>query len=159
MNFAYLKSLASKFGFKDKICLKSVSSQKQKRWTAPLNSAYSNSSWYQISVSTNNFDFFDQICQTKYFQSKTEKVNITNEFCISELVLVPNFSLNWQFGLSGPNLPKKSVSSLNQKKWTQPLNSAHSNSLHTKFQFKLTIFFFFWAYLSNKVFPVENWKC
>ena len=51
-----------------------------------------------------------------YFQSKTEKVNSTTKFCIFKLVLVPNFSLNWQFWFSGPNLPKKGISSLNQKK-------------------------------------------
>ena len=45
--------------------------------------------------------FFDQICPTKYLQSKTEKVTITNKFCIYELVLIPNFSLNWQFWFYG----------------------------------------------------------
>ena len=62
-----------------------------------------------------------------YFQSKTEKMNSATELCIFKLVLVPNFSLNWQFWLSGPNLPKKSISSLNQKKWTPPLNFAYSS--------------------------------
>ena len=38
------------------------------------------------------FNFFDQICPTKYFQSKTEKVDISNEFCIFKSVLVTNFS-------------------------------------------------------------------
>ena len=33
-----------------------------------------------------NFDFLDQICPKRYFQSKTEKVNITMKFCIFELV-------------------------------------------------------------------------
>ena len=37
---------------------KDFSSLKQKKWTAPLNSAYSNYSWYQISAETNKFDFF-----------------------------------------------------------------------------------------------------
>ena len=50
-----------------------------------------------------------------YFQSKTEKVNSTTKFCIFKLVLLPNFSLNWQFWFSGPNLPKKGISSLHQK--------------------------------------------
>ena len=62
-----------------------------------------------------------------YFQSKTEKVNSTTKFCIFKLVLLPNFSLNWQFWFSGPNLPKKGISSLHQKKWTPPINSAYSN--------------------------------
>ena len=96
--------------------------------------------------------FFDQICPENYFQPKTEKVNITIEFCIFELVKVPYFSLNWQFWCFGPTLPKKSIcsgqywkkvnnlwilyiwnlpqkgiSSQKQKKWTSPLNSAYSN--------------------------------
>ena len=35
-----------------------------------------------------------------------EKMNITIEFCIFELVLVPNLSLDCQFSFFGPNLPK-----------------------------------------------------
>ena len=76
---------------------------------------------YQTSASTIKF------AQKGYFQSKTEKVNSTTKFCIFKLVLVPNFSLNWQFWLSGLNLPKKGISSLNQKKWTPALNSEYSN--------------------------------
>ena len=57
----------------------------------------------------------DQICQKGYFESKIDKMNITIEFCIFELVLVPNFSWNWQFWFLGPNLPKKGISSLKQK--------------------------------------------
>ena len=45
--------------------------------------------------------------QKRCFQSKTEKMNRTIEFSIFELVLVPNFSLNWQCWFFGPNLPKK----------------------------------------------------
>ena len=71
--------------------------------------------------------FFEQICLTRYFPLKAEKVNITDDFSIFELVLLTNFSLNWQYWLFEPNLPKKDVSSLNQKKWTPPLNSAYSN--------------------------------
>ena len=51
-----------------------------------------------------------------YFQSKTEKVKSTTKFCIFKLLLEPNFSLIWQFWFSRPNLPKKSISSLNQNK-------------------------------------------
>ena len=54
-------------------------------------------------------------------------MNTTTEFCIFKLVKIPNFSLNWQVWLFGPNLPKKGVSRLKQKKWTVPLNSAYSN--------------------------------
>ena len=33
----------------------------------------------------------------KFVQSKTEKLNITIEFCIFKMFWVPNFSLHWQF--------------------------------------------------------------
>ena len=40
---------------------------------------------------------------------KTEKVNTTIEFYIFELVYVPNLTLNKQFWILGPNLPKKGI--------------------------------------------------
>ena len=49
----------------------------------------------------------EQISKKRYFRSKTEKVNITIEFFKFELVLVPVFSVNWQFWFFEPNLPKK----------------------------------------------------
>ena len=55
------------------------------------------------------------LLQKGYFRSKTEKVNITIEFCIFELAHVLNFSLNWQVWILRPNLPKKGISSLKQK--------------------------------------------
>ena len=51
------------------------------------------------------------------FWSQTEKVNITIEFCVFELVYVPNFSSNWQICFFGPNLPKKGISGQKRKKW------------------------------------------
>ena len=44
-----------------------------------------------------------------YFRSKIEKVNITIEFYKLELVWVPNFTLDKQFWILGPNLPKKGI--------------------------------------------------
>ena len=41
--------------------------------------------------------FWTKFTQKEYFQSNTEKVNITIELWIFELVEVPYFSLNWQF--------------------------------------------------------------
>ena len=71
--------------------------------------------------------FWTKFVQKRYFQSTTNKRNTTIEFCIFELVQIPNFSLNKQCWFSGPNLPKKIVSGLKQKKWRLPLNSAYSN--------------------------------
>ena len=53
------------------------------------------------------------------FQKKDtsgQKLNSTIEFFILELVLVPIFSLNWQFFFFGPSLSKKGISSQKQKK-------------------------------------------
>ena len=60
---------------------KSIFGRKRKKWTSPLNSTYSN---FTIS-------------SKRIFQVENRKVNIIIEFCIFELVLVSNSSLNWQF--------------------------------------------------------------
>ena len=56
-----------------------------------------------------------------YFQSKTDKIDTTIEFCIFELVFVSNLTLNKQFWIFGPNLPKKDIYE-KQKNWTLSLN-------------------------------------
>ena len=61
--------------------------------------------------------FWTRFAQERYLWSKTEKLNIIIEFCLFKLVLVPNFSLNWQFWFFWPDLPKKSFSGLKLKKW------------------------------------------
>ena len=52
-----------------------------------------------MSASTSNFDFLKQFFQTKIidynFQMKIEKMNITTEFLILEIVLVSNFTFNF----------------------------------------------------------------
>ena len=103
--------------------------------------------------------FWTKLAQKVYFRFKTEKVNTTFEFWIFELVLVPNFSLNWQIWFFGLNLPKKGVSGLKQKNRTASLNSAYSNSLGPKFQLKLTILIF-WTKFEQKghfQFKTKKW--
>ena len=73
------------------------------------------------------FTFWTKFAQKGYFQSKTEKLNITIEFCMFELVYVPNVSLNWTFWFFGPNCPKQSISGRKLKKWTSILNSPYLN--------------------------------
>ena len=63
-------------------------------------------------------NFWTKFAQKRYLLSKAEKVNAIIEFWLFTLVLVPNFSLNWQFWFFWPDLPKKSFSGLQQKKWT-----------------------------------------
>ena len=55
---------------------------------------------------------------------------------------VPNFTLNKQFGVLGPNLPQKGILERKQKKSTSPLKLHIQVNVITKFQFKLTISIF-----------------
>ena len=50
-----------------------------------------------------------------YFQSKTDKIDTTIEFCIFELVFVSDVILNKQFWIFAPNLPKKDIMVKNRK--------------------------------------------
>ena len=59
--------------------------------------------------------FWTKFAQKEYFHSKIKKNNSIIEFCIFELVSVPNFSIKWQFLFLGPNLTKKGISTQNQK--------------------------------------------
>ena len=95
--------------------------------------------------------FWIKFATKRYFRSQAEKVNITIEFCIFELVYVPNFSLNWQFWVFVPNLPKEGVSSRKRKKLP-------SFRLFAKFQLKLTIWIFLDQICPKRAFPLWNRK-
>ena len=83
------------------------------KWTPPLDSAYSNQSLNHSLWTI--FNFWTKFAQEGYLRSKTERDNIIIEFCIFELVLVPNFNFDWQFWFFEPNLPKNGFSGLKQK--------------------------------------------
>ena len=105
-------------------------------------------------------NFWTKFAQERYLWSKTEKVNIIIEFRIFKLVLVPNFSLNWQFWFFWPDLSKKGFSGLKQKKWTPHIFYIILHipiSLVRNFGSDLQ-FWFFGPNLPKKVFPVKNWK-
>ena len=51
----------------------------------------------KLQLKLANFIFWTKFSQNQYFRSKTEKVDITIEFCIFEVVLELNFRLNGQF--------------------------------------------------------------
>ena len=82
----------------------------------------------------------------------------TSDFCIFELVLVPNFSLNWQFWFFGPNFPKKGVSRLTQKSEHHDWILHTRISLSTKFQFTLTVLIFFTKFAQNRHFRSKTEK-
>ena len=92
------------------------------------------------------------VYQKGFFGYKTEKMNTTIEFCISELIYVLNFSLNWQVWFFGPYLPKKSVSGLKQNKWNHHWILHFQISLATKFQLKLTSLIFWTKFAQNGCF-------
>ena len=64
----------------------------------------------------------------KSMLTRKEKVNITVEVSILELVQILNFSLNWSSTtFLNQNWSKKSISGRKQRKWTSPLNFTHSD--------------------------------
>ena len=101
-------SLNWKFYFFEQICptryfpLKTEKSEHhwwlQHIWISPGNR-------FQLKLAV--LTFWTKFTQKGCFQSKSEKMNTTIELCIFKSVCIPNFSLNWQFWFSGPNLPKK----------------------------------------------------
>ena len=100
------------------------------------------------------------VYQKGCFQYKIEEVNTTIEFCMFELVLVPNFSLNWKFWIFRPNMPKKGVSGLEQKKIEQRHWILHIRIVMIP-NFNLNsqlCFVFFDQICPKREFSVENGK-
>ena len=87
-------------------------------------------------------------------------MSIIIEFRIFKLVLVPNFSVNWQFWFFWPDLPKKGFSGLTQKMWTLHILYIilHSQSSLVRNFCSNWQFCFFGPNLPKKVFPVEKRK-
>ena len=71
--------------------------------------------------------FWIKFAQIGDLRMKTEKVNITIEFCILELVYVPNFTLNKVLNFEAKASQKGYFPSRKWKKWTSSFNSAYSN--------------------------------
>ena len=105
--------------------------------------------------------FWTKFYQKGYLLSKTEEVNTTIELCIIKIVKVLTISLNWQFWFLGPNLSKKGISSLKQKKehhyWILQIRI----TLDAKFKLKLTILILWTKFTPKKVFSEivkSSWK-
>ena len=71
-------------------------------------------SYRTLPVAASDFDTL-QLVVSPHTETVIKKVNITIEFCIFELVLIPNFSLNWKFWFVEPNLPQKDIYGQKQK--------------------------------------------
>ena len=138
--------------------LDQIFSLKQVKHTQPWNFTYSNYSFYQISLEQTILNFWTKFAQERYGQK--QKLILIIEFLLFKLVLVRNFSLNWQFRFFWPDLPKKHFSGLKQKKWTPHIffiilhiQISQVQSFSSNWQF-----WFFGPNLPKKVFPVKNWK-
>ena len=122
-----ISASTNNFNFWDKFPKKGIPPVKNtKKWTSLLNLHI----W--IGLSTNfQLKLTIAIFWAKFakkitcFQSKTDKIDTTIEFCVFELVFASNFTLNKQFWIFGQNLPKKDIYGQNQKNWTSSLNSAY----------------------------------
>ena len=75
-----------------------ISSLKQKRWTPPLNSAYS------------IYIFFDQICPKRVFPVKTEKSEHDQWILHIRINISTKFQLKLTILIFWTNLPKKGIS-------------------------------------------------
>ena len=88
-------------------------------------------------------NFWTKFTQERYLCSKTEKVNIIIEFRMFKLVLVPNFSLNWQYWFFWLDLPKK--------KWPHIFYIMLHNQISLARNFSsVWQFWFFWTKLTQK---------
>ena len=106
-------------------------------------------------------NFWTKFAQERYLCSKTEKLDIIIEFRLFKLVLVPNFSLNWQFWFFLTRFTQKGFfSGLKQKKWTPHIFYI---ILHIQISLVRNFssnwqFWFFGPNLHKNIFLVKNWK-
>ena len=83
-------------------------------------------------------------------------MNIIIEFRMFKLVMIPNFSFNWQFWLFWPDSPKKVFLVENRK------SEHHHGILHiwislgTKFQLKLIILSFWTKFTQKRYFQLKT---
>ena len=100
--------------------------------------------WLKLSISF----FWIKVNQKGYFQTKTKKVNISNEFCMFKLVWGPNFTLK-SFKFWDQIFPKSIFLVQNRK------SPYHNWILHirfrlgSKFQLKMTTLIFGGKFVQN----------
>ena len=93
--------------------------------------------------------FLDQSWPKSVFPVKNGETEYHHRYFDIELVLVPNFSLNWWLSLFGKSL-QETVISIQTKKREERHSILHiSSSLGTKFQLKLIIVAL-WSKFSQK---------
>ena len=133
-----------------------ISTQKQKKWTASLNSAYSNYSSYQISASTDNFGFLEQICPKRVFLLKNQKNEHHHWILHVRISVGAKFQLKVTILMFWTEFAHKGYFHSKTKK-----NEHHHWILHvrislgTKFQLKMTILIFWTKFAQKGYF---HWK-
>ena len=148
-------SLATKFQlqliiltFGPNLPKKHSSNQKQKMWTSPLNSACSNLCRHQISASTDNFDFLDQICPERVFPLK-EKWTASLNFAYSNYSRYQISASTDKFDSLEQTCPKRVFPVKNKKseyhRWILHVRI----SVGTKFQLKVASLIF-WTKFAQK---------
>ena len=109
----------------------------------------------KLQVKLTNLNICTKFAQKRYFPLETEEVNIPIEFCIFELVRVPNFRLNWLIWIFRQSLPKK-VFPVENRKSEHPHRILHFwISLSTKFRVKLRSLIFCTKFAQK---GVSRWK-
>ena len=96
-------------------CIQGISEWKQKKWTLPLNSAYSNySSLTNFSLNRQFCFFWTKFTQKGYFWSKTEKW-ISPWLLHTRISVGIKFQLQVRILIFGPNFARTGISGLKQK--------------------------------------------
>ena len=128
---------------------KCIYGRKWRKWISPLIFEYSNKSRKQISTSTGNFDFLDQICSNSVFLAENIKNKLYYRILQIRISLGKKFQLNLKILIFKLNLCKNSISDQKQKSehhhWVLNIRI----SLGTKFQLKLKTLIF-WRKFAQK---------
>ena len=112
---------------------------------------------YQISLWTNNFEFWDQICPRQIFILNNRKSELHHWILIIQISLGTKFQFKLTILIF---LTRRGFSGLKQKKWTPHIfyiilhiQISLARNFSSNWQFS-----FFGSNLHKKVFLVKNWK-
>ena len=116
----------------------------------------------QISLWKNNSEFLGQIYPRKIFMVQNRKIEHRHWILLIQISLGIKFQLkllNWQFGFFWPDLPKKVLCGVKEKRWPPPIFYIILHAqiiLMPNFSSKWQFLFFESNF--QKVFVVKNWK-
>ena len=124
-----------------KVFLGPKQKKKDKQRHLILHNRISSGTKFQVELTI--LVFWTRLIQKGFFQSKTNKLNTTIEFCKFELVKIPDFNLEFTILSFWNNFSQKGIIPVKNRKSEHLYWVLHVRiSLATKFQFKLTFFYF-----------------